>query len=234
MPRLRREEAAVVDNRQMTKRLFLVLLCAFITLAARAQSPLTITTAFLDPCVIDEPCLRNLQASSGTAPLQWRIVRGSLPPGLHLDPATGAISGTAASGGEFEVEVEVRDSSSPQQSATRLLKSKSLPALTLEWKVPPTLQGTTISGSIAVSNYGADAMDLTVIIVAVNEVGKAFALGYQHPKLAGKSAIEEIQLGSQLPAGQYTVRADAIGEIPEKNRIYRAAREAGPFQVPAQ
>ena len=37
------------------------------------------------------------------------------------------------------------------------------------------------------------------------------ALGYQHPKLAAKSTLEVIPFSSQLPAGRYTVRADAIG-----------------------
>jgi len=175
-----------------------------------------------------------MQASGGTAPLTWRIVRGSLPPGLQLDPVTGTISGTAISAREYEVTIEVRDSSKPPQEDSRTFTSKSLPVLTLDWKAPPTLQDTTISGWVTVSNNGADAIDLTVIIVAVNEIGKAFALGYQHPNLPGKTTIQEIQFSSQLPAGNYTVRADAIAEIPAKNRIYRAAREAGPIQVPVQ
>ena len=199
-----------------------------------SEPRLEIATTLLEPCVVDQPCSQRLEASGGTAPLTWRIARGSLPPGLQLDPASGTISGSAVTAGEHEVVIEVKDSSKPPQQDTRTFASKSLPALTLDWKTPPTLQGTTIAGSVAVANNGADVIDLTVIIVAVNEIGKAFALGYQHPKLAAKTTIQEIPFSSQLPAGLYTVRADAIGEIPEKNRIYRAAREAGPIQVPTQ
>ena len=217
----------------MKKWLIIVVLC-FITAIAQAQVPLAINTASLEPCVVDQPCSQQLQASGGTAPLSWRIGRGALPPGLQLDPATGTISGAAASAGEYEVLIRVRDSSNPPQEASRTFTTKSLPALTLDWKAPPTLQGTTIAGSVTVSNHGADAVDLTVIIVAVNEVGKAFALGYQHPKVPGKTTIQEIQFSSQLPAGTYTVRADAIAENPVKIRIYRAAREAGPIQIPVQ
>ena len=216
------------------KNWWVIAVICFIAAIATAQAPLTITTTTLDPCIIDQPCSQRLQASGGAAPLTWRIGRGSLPPGLQLDPATGTISGAATSVQEYEVEIRVRDASQPPQEASRIFASKSLPALTLDWKSPPSLQGTAISGSVTVSNHGADVIDLTLIIVAVNEIGKAFALGYQHPKLAGKTTLQEIPFGSELPAGRYTVRADAVGEIPEKNRIYRAAREAGPIQVPAQ
>jgi len=217
----------------MQKWLIVAVLC-FIAATAQAYPRLEITTPSLEPCVVDQPCVQHLQASGGTAPLTWRIGRGSLPPGLQLDPATGTISGSAVSAREYEVTIEVRDSSKPPQEDSRTFTSRSLPVLTLDWKAPPTLQDTTISGSVTVSNNGADAIDLTVIIVAVNEVGKAFALGYQHPRVPGKTTLQEIPFESQLPGGRYTVRADAIAEIPEKNRIYRAAREAGPIQVPVQ
>jgi len=217
----------------MQKWLIIAVLC-FSAATAQAYPRLEITTTSLEPCVVDQPCLQRMQASGGTAPLTWRIVRGSLPPGLQLDPATGTISGTAISAREYEVTIEVRDSSKPPQEDSRTFTSKSLPVLTLDWKASPTLQDTTISGSVTVSNNGADAIDLTVIIVAVNEVGKAFALGYQHPRVPGKTTLQEIPFESQLPGGRYIVRADAIAEIPAKNRIYRAAREAGPIQVPVQ
>jgi hypothetical protein len=201
---------------------------------AQAQSPLTITTSSLEACVVDQLCLQELRANGGAAPFEWRIVRGSLPPGLQLDSASGTISGSVSAAGEYEVTIEVGDSSKPPQQASRTFTSQALPALTLDWKSPPTLQGTTISGSVTVSNNGADAIDLTLIVVAVNEVGKAFALGYQHPKVAPKTTLLEIPFDSQLPGGRYTVRADAIAEIPPKNKIYRAAREAGAFEVPVQ
>jgi hypothetical protein len=202
--------------------------------AAQPQAPLAITTTSLETCVVDQPCFLRLQASGGTMPLEWRIARGSLAPGLQLDGKDGTISGTATAAGAPEVLVEVSDSSKPPQKASRLLTTKTVPALTLDWKAPPALQVTTITGSVAVSNHGDDVLDLTVIIVAVNEVGKAFALGYQHFNLAAKTINQEIPFTSQLPGGRYTLRADAIAEIAARQKIYRAAREAGPIQVPVQ
>ena len=74
----------------------------------------------------------------------------------------------------------------------------------------------------------------TLVLLECELLLEAFALGYQHFNLPAKTTDQEIRLQAQLPGGRYTVRADAIGEIPARQRIYRAAREAGPFQVPAQ
>jgi Putative Ig domain len=223
-----------VNCEAMAKALATVLFCSFVAAAACAQNAnqLTITTDFIEPCVVDESCYQQLHASGGTAPLDWHIAKGSLPEGLDLDAGTGVVSGSAADAANYEVLIEVSDSSKPVQKTSRLYTSKTVPSLTLDWKVTPTLQVTTISGSVTVSNNGADALDLTVIIVAVNEAGKAFALGYQRFNLQRKTIDQPIAFGAQLPAGRYTVRADAIGEVAQRRKIYRAAREAGPLQVP--
>ena len=201
---------------------------------AQTKQPLTIITTSLESCVVDDPCALHVGAEGGTVPLQWRIVHGSLPPGLQLDPRYGIISGSAATAGDYEVVIEVSDASLPPQKASRAFTVRALPVLAIDWKKPPGLNGTSVSGSVVVSNHGSAAIDLTFIVVAVNEVGKAFALGYQHFDLPPKTKDQEIPFESQLPGGRYTVRADAIGELAARNRIYRAARDAGPFQVPVQ
>jgi hypothetical protein len=217
-------------------RLALVIVALFSgrALTAQTDGQLTITTASIEPCAVDQSCYQQLHATGGTAPLQWRIVGGSLPEGLQLDAPSGVISGIATNAAEYEVTLQVSDSNNPPRSASRVFRSKTVPSLVMDWKVAPTLQATTISGSVTVSNNGDDVLDLTVIIVAVNETGKAFALGYQHFDLAAKTAEQLITFSSQLPGGRYTVRADAIGEVAARRKIYRAAREARPFQVPVQ
>jgi hypothetical protein len=217
-------------------RLALVIAVSFgaIALTAQTDGQLTITTAAVETCAVDQSCYQQLRVTGGTAPLHWRIVNGSLPEGLQLDAPSGVISGITASAAEYEVTIQVRDSSNPPRSASRTFTSKTVPSLVMDWKLVPTLQATTISGSVSVSNNGADVLDLTVIVVAVNETGKAFALGYQRFNLAAKTTEQRITFSSQLPGGRYTVRADAVGEVAARRRIYRAAREAGTFQVPAQ
>jgi hypothetical protein len=73
---------------------------------------------------------------------------------------------------------------------------------------------------------------LTVVVVAVNEINKAFTLGYQHFSIAPGATSPVIPFGMQLPPGRYRVRADAVGEVAPKNLIYRSALEAGPFRTP--
>jgi hypothetical protein len=42
----------------------------------------------------------------------------------------------------------------------------------------------------------------------------------------------EIPFGDTLPSGAYVVHADAVGEVAEKNQIYRARLQTpGPLQV---
>jgi len=199
-----------------------------------AQATLEILTAPLPRCVVDLECHAAVRAQGGTEPYRWHITRGALSPGLILDAASGRISGTPTAAGDYEFMIEVTDSSQPPQKASRLFTQKILNAITLDWMRPPTLQATTISGSLTITNNSYETMDLTVIVVAVNETGKAFALGYQHLNVASDTKLPEVPFSSQLPAGRYTVRADAIAEIPVRRKIFRAARQAGPFSVPVQ
>ncbi len=62
----------------------------------------------------------TLVASGGQIPYTWSLVSGGLPPGLELLP-TGKIRGTLTATGTFIFTVEVRDSATPQASATRQL-----------------------------------------------------------------------------------------------------------------
>ena len=64
--------------------------------------------------------LTDLQALYGTAPYSWSIISGSLPSGLSMTSA-GVISGTPTTSGDYSFVVQVTDSSSPQQSASKYL-----------------------------------------------------------------------------------------------------------------
>ena len=167
----------------------------------------------------------HLDAAGGQAPFQWRVSKGKLPPGVQLNTQAGEIVGAPSTVGEFSFTLEVTDKSPPPQVAEQDFVVQVVAPLTIVWKEGPRVQGAEIKGRVAVSNYTGDVFDLTVIIVAVNEIGRATALGYQHLELASGLIDFEIPFGSTLPMGKYVVHADAIAEIPSKNAIYRARQQ---------
>ncbi len=126
-----------------------------------APATLAVSTTSLPGGTVGVAYSHSVAATGGTTPYIWSLVSGdgSLPPGLTLTPGTGLISGTpTGSGGTSNFTVQVSDSGSPQQTATKAL-SITIPA------PPPTLSigtsslpggtvGTAYSQSVSVSASG--------------------------------------------------------------------------------
>jgi hypothetical protein len=157
-------------------------------------------------------------------------MQGKLPAGLSLDHNTGRISGIPIAPGQSTIIAQVRDGTGQSARLRITITIQSL--LEVVWQSAPTLSETNLSGSLRVTNYSGNEAVVTVIVVAVNEINKAFALGYQHFSLAPGAASPVIPFAMQMPPGRYRVRADAVGEVAAKNLIYRTALEAGPFATP--
>ena len=164
----------------------------------------------------------RLAARGGMPPRSWELIAGALPPGLNLDRVSGTISGAPSALGLFRFAVEVSDSDNPADTRTREFTLAVISALTVEWKSPPAVIQDVIAGSVKVTNQTANDADMTMIVVAVNEVGKAFVLGYQQFILAAQDTIPQIPFGSTLPQGSYIIHVDVIAEVPETNAIHRA------------
>src|SRR5207248_7959523 len=128
---------------------------------------------------------------------------------------------TALEPASVPVSIRLTDSAEPPQSSVKEFTFKSVPAIEFVWERTPRLENDGIYGAVKVGNPSRDAYDLTFIIVAVNEIGKAFALGYQHFTLR-PDASQIIPFGSSLPLGSYKIHGDAVGEIPAKYAIRRA------------
>ncbi|HEV3484694.1 MAG TPA: Ig domain-containing protein [Vicinamibacterales bacterium] len=71
--------------------------------------PIEILTQVLPSARRTVPYSTILEASGGGGALQWRLERGSLPPGLQLNRATGEIAGTARSTGTWLFTAGVTD-----------------------------------------------------------------------------------------------------------------------------
>ncbi len=199
---------------------FALLFLSAVALAQpRSASDLQIQTQPLPSASIGRPYTATLQANGGTPPFQWKLTKGTLPPGINFQTASGSLSGTPTAAGDYNFTISVTDSARNNTSGNFIIRVEDY--LAVRWKEGPTLTENTIAGTAEVSNGSRDVYDQTVIIVAVNEIGKAFALGYQHFNLSPHSQ-QVIPYSSSLPNGHYLVHVDAVAEIPARHLIRRA------------
>ncbi|MEJ1936771.1 Ig domain-containing protein, partial [Nostoc sp. NIES-2111] len=77
---------------------------------------LTITPTTLPPGALNVPYSTTLGASGGTAPYNFSVASGALPPGLTLS-TTGVLSGSPTQAGTFQFTVGVVDNSSVSSTA---------------------------------------------------------------------------------------------------------------------
>jgi Putative Ig domain len=163
--------------------------------------------------------------------VHWRVEKGTLPPGIVLDD-NGELRGLPQGAGEYLFTVSVTDSGKPQQAIQKQFLLKVVEAMTLEWKAPAHVAGGRIEGSAEITNTTADDIDLTFIVMAVAENGRATAIGYQRFPLRTGTIKMELPFGENLPRGAYVVHVDAVGEVAKKKAIYRERMQTPtPLQV---
>lgn len=75
-----------------------------------APPPLSMITSTLPGGIVGTAYSATFAATGGSPPYTWSVSSGSLPPGLTLDAATGALSGAPSSAGTFNFIVSVADS----------------------------------------------------------------------------------------------------------------------------
>jgi hypothetical protein len=73
-------------------------------------APLVIVTTALPDAEYNKPYEAMLEATGGIAPYTWEVVAGTLPEGLELGAATGMISGTPTTEGDYVATMKVTDS----------------------------------------------------------------------------------------------------------------------------
>ena len=172
----------------------------------------------------------RLQQHGGVPPFHWRVEKGELPPGLKLED-DGTLHGSPEKVGEYRFTISLSDNSK-QRPVQREYVLNVTAALSMQWKIPPRVAGNRIDGSVLVSNTTPDDFDFTFIVLAVNEVGRATAIGYQRFSLKKGTTDFELPFGETLPHGAYVVHVDGVAEVPEKNQIHRTRLQTpAPLQV---
>jgi hypothetical protein len=181
---------------------------------------LVIRTTSLPKAYVHRSYEARLEAQGGAPPLRWEVTDGSLPNGITLS-ADGVLSGTPAATGEFHFAVTVRDSGKPAYQRQQPLSLLVVAPLLAEWSRYPKVDGQRLEGSIRVSNQTEDDFDLTVIVLAVSEIGRATAIGYQHFPLKKNTDDVEIPFGDNLPDGRYQLNVDVVAEVAATGAIHR-------------
>src|SRR4029077_4663989 len=102
----------------------------------------TSTSASLPVGVANQPYNTVLTSVGGKAgPRNWMITSGSLPPGLPLNAASGAITGTPTQTGSFSFTAQVMDTGTPQHTATRDLTITIVPPVAITTPSPALPEG---------------------------------------------------------------------------------------------
>ncbi|HET7150065.1 MAG TPA: putative Ig domain-containing protein [Candidatus Acidoferrum sp.] len=128
-------------------------------------APVVITTTSLPNGVVNTPGYSaTLTATGGAPPITWSITAGSLPTGLVLNAATGAITGTPTTAGTSNFTVQAADSSTPALTATKALSITIIPALTITTtSLPNGITSTAYSATLtSTGGSGAVAWSVTV------------------------------------------------------------------------
>jgi len=156
--------------------------------------------------------------------LHWKLEKGALPQGIKLQD-DGTLHGQAQRPGEFQFTVSVKDGGQPQQAVQKQFTIKVVEAIAVAWKVPAHVNVSRIEGSVEVSNTTADDMNLTFDVKAVADNGRATEIGYQHYVLTKGTIGMALPFGENLPYGAYVVYVNVVGEVPQRNAIYRQQLE---------
>jgi Putative Ig domain len=187
---------------------------------AATGEPITIESVSLPTGYLRQPYRFPLQSAGGITPRKWHVTRGELPRGISLDE-DGLLEGTPTVTGPFAFTVLVSDSGKPPQERSQELVLEILAPLLVEWSRYPKITGREVGCAVKVSNQTGEDFDLTVIALAVNEIGRATAVGYQHFTLKKQTFDLELAFAEHLPRGSYQLNVDAVAEVPATNTIYR-------------
>src|SRR5260370_14387685 len=98
----------------------------------------------------------KLTASGGTSPYTWSLASGSLPSGLTLNASSGQISGMPTQSGSFSFTIQVKDSSSTPETASKafsvtIAANAVAPSITAQPANPTVPAGQTATFSVTAS-----------------------------------------------------------------------------------
>jgi hypothetical protein len=209
----------------------LVLLVLAVRARTQAQQagaigePISLQTPSLPKGFLRQPYHFKLEAQGGILPLKFKVTAGSPAEGIDLAD-DGTLSGTPTEVGSFLLVVTITDSGKPVRQKKQELTLDVVAPLVVQWSKKPIITGHRLEAAIKVSNQTGQDFDFTLIALAVDQNGRATAVGYQHFPLL-KDSEQLIPFGENLARGLYELHVDAVGEVEATNTIYRRRLATG-------
>jgi hypothetical protein len=183
--------------------------CAGLVSATEGHAPtatLEISTSALPSALAQAAYSATLSASGGTAPYTWTVSAGQLPAGISLSKTAGTFAGTPTDADNFSFTVQVKDSSSPVQTASRAL-------------------------SISVSAPNA-TLQITTASLPAGQVASSYSVTLQTS--GGKSPVKWSVVSGSLPTGLALASSGQIGGTPAQASTVTFTVQATDSSSPAQ
>lgn len=172
-------------------------------------APLSIATTGLPPGTVGNPYAVTLVASGGTSPYQWSLTSGSLPSGLSLNAATGAITGTPASAAnQLSLGFQITDSGAKTQTAAATW-SLTISAGRVSIAISPRQAGLTAGQQVKLT---ATTNSSAGVSWSVSPAGGSFSA-------ATSSSGTPVTLTAPQTAGTYTVTASSVADATQSASI---------------
>jgi hypothetical protein len=123
------------------------------------DAALAITTTALANGTVGSAYSAALAGIGGTGTLKWSIASGTLPTGLTLNPATGALTGTPTAAGAYSFSIGITDASILPNTITQSYTVTIVPTppVITTVSLPNAIAGTAYSQQLATSGGGGGA-----------------------------------------------------------------------------
>lgn len=154
-----------------------------------------VATSLLATAAVGVPYTALLEATDGDGSYLWQVIGGSLPAGLSLNPATGALSGTPAAAGTAAFTVQVTSAS---LTGTAALSITVVPALGISTaSLPSGVEGAPYSATVEAQ--GGDGAPTFAVVSGALPVGLSLN--------EGTGAIQGTPTSAAPAASNFTIEA---------------------------
>lgn len=171
-----------------------------------APPDLIITTnSPLPPGTVTQPYNVTLISTGGTGTKTWDFSSGSLPAGLTLSPS-GVISGTAQAAGTSSPTFRVRDSGSPQDTATKQL------SITINNPAPPNITTTFLPNG----SFGNSYNQTLQVTGGIGSLAWGVIVGGLPPGLGLNASTGQIS-GTATQTGTFNFTVQVTDDIPQSD-----------------